>query len=100
MYIRKCLIIGETLTILRWMPYFGIMLMGAWLGLKVKDGELIVTAKCLDVVLLFLCIAVFYNIQLIANKNVNFAPWQIVTLSILEGIVHNLRKFCNAECFK
>lgn len=100
MYIRKCLIIGETLTILRWIPYFGIMLMGGMARLKGERWRAVVTAKCLDVVLLFLCIAVFYNIQLIANKNVNFAPWQIVTLSILEGIVHNLRKFCNAECFK
>lgn len=87
-------------TYFRWIPYFAMMLMGAWIGLKVKVGELNVKAKWIDVVMLFLCVIVFYGVQFLSKKNVNIAPYQIVTLPILAGIVYYLWKCCNAELFK
>ena len=87
-------------TLFRWIPYFGMMLMGAWIGLKVKTGALVVKTKWTDVTLLVLHFITFYGIQFLAKRYLVVAPWQILTLPCLAGIVYYLWKCCNAECFK
>lgn len=87
-------------TLFRWIPYFGMMLMGAWIGLKVKTGALIVKTKWTDVILLIFCCITFYGIQLLAKRYLVIAPWQILTLPFLAGTVYYLWRCCNAKCFK
>lgn len=87
-------------TLFRWIPYFGMMLLGAWLGLKVKMGEKNVKTNWRDVTLLFFCLGIFYGIQFAAKKIPAVAPWQIVTLPFLAAIVYYIWKCCNAEIFK
>lgn len=88
------------ITLFRWIPYFAFMLMGAWLGLKVKNGTVTVKTKWADLIGLLLCLIVFYGIQFLAKKNSLIAPWQIVTLPFLVGIVYYFWKCCNADFFK
>lgn len=88
------------LTCFRWIPYFGVMLMGAWLGLKVKTGEMKVVASWKDILFLFVCLCLFYSIQFMAKRNVAVAPWQIVTLPFLFGIVYFTWRCCYADVFK
>lgn len=83
-------------TIFRWIPYFGMMLMGAYVGLhrtEYKYNTWSDLAKCL------LCLVVFYGIQLASKKFAIVAPWQIVTVLFLAGIVFYFYKFCNAPMF-
>ena len=83
-------------TIFRWIPYFGMMLMGCWVGLKRKElkyNTLFDAGKCL------MCLVVFYSIQFAAKKWIVVAPWQIVTVPFLAGIVFYFYKFCNAPMF-
>lgn len=84
----------------RWIPYFAMMLVGAWMGMKVKEGTCKVKARLSDFVLMLLCLLAFYAIQFAAKKNVAIAPWQIVTLPFLVGIVYYFWRCCNAECFR
>ena len=86
-----------TLTIFRWIPYFAMMLMGAWLGLKTKSGEMKVKTTWKDPVLMMACLVVFYGIQFAAKKVSAVAPWQIVTIPFLAGIVYYFWRCCNAE---
>ena len=88
------------LTFYRWIPYFGFMLIGTWVGMKSKIPSNKVKCRWYDVVLLMLSVLVFYGIQFMAKKNVAFAPWQIVTLIPLAGIIYYFYKICNAECFE
>lgn len=88
------------LTYFRWFPYFGVMLMGAWLGLKTKTGEMKVVATKKDFLLMLVCFLVFYGIQFLAKKNAFIAPWQIVTVPFLYGIVYFFWRCCNASMFK
>lgn len=52
-----------------------------------------------DVLMLILCVAVFYSIQFAAKKSVVIAPLQIITVPFLGGIVFYFYKVCNAQCF-
>lgn len=87
-------------TLFRWIPYFTMMLMGAWIGFKVKTGALAIKTKWTDITLLMLCFVTFYGIQFWAKRNLAVAPWQILTLPCLTGIVYYLWRCCNAEYFK
>ncbi len=85
-----------TTSIFRWIPYFGMMLMGCWVGLNRKSlnyNTLWDAIKCL------MCLIVFYGIQIVAKKWVVVATWQIVTVPFLAGIVFYFYKFCNAPMF-
>lgn len=84
-------------TLFRWIPYFAMMLMGAWLGLKTKRGEMQVKTTWKDPVLMIACLVVFYGIQFMAKKVHAVAPWQIVTVPFLAGIVYYFWRCCNAE---
>ena len=84
-------------TLFRWIPFFGMMLMGAWLGLKTKKGELQVKTTLKDPVLMVACLLVFYGMQFAAKKVPVVAPWQIVTVPFLAGIVYYFWRCCNAE---
>ena len=84
-------------TLFRWIPFFGMMLMGAWLGLKTKKGELQVKTTLKDPVLMVACLLVFYGIQFAAKKVPVVAPWQIVTVPFFAGIVYYFWRCCNAE---
>lgn len=83
-------------SLFRWIPYFGMMLMGCWVGVnrkKLKYNTLGDAIKCLG------CLVVFYAIQFAAKKWMVVAPWQIVTVPFLAGIVFYFYKFCNAPMF-
>lgn len=84
-------------TLFRWIPYFGMMLMGAWLGLKVKKGEMQKKTTWKDLVMMITCLAVFYGIQFAAKKMQSVSPWQIITVPFLAGIVYYFWRCCNAE---
>lgn len=84
-------------TLFRWIPYFGVMLMGAYIGVK---KEMIRYSFKKDVLFLLLCILIFYGIQLAAKKYVQVAPWQILTVPFLFGIVYYFYKCCNAKSFQ
>lgn len=84
-------------TYFRWIPYFAMMLMGAWLGLKTKNGELEVKTSWKDPILMLACLAMFYGIQFVAKKVHAIAPWQIVTIPFLAGIVYYFWRCCNAD---
>lgn len=60
-------------TLFRWIPYFGMMLMGAWIGLKVKSGNTDVRTRWTDGLLLLGCIGVFYGVQLLSKRYVAMA---------------------------
>ena len=87
-------------TLFRWIPYFGMMLMGAWIGLKVKNGMMNIKTRWTDGLLLLGCIGVFYGIQLLSKQYAVIAPWQVVTLPFLAGIVYYIWKLCNAPCLR
>ena len=81
----------------RWIPYFGAMLLGAYIGIKRKslryDGWM-------DFIKLMVCILFFYSIQFAAKKYPPVAPWQIVTIAPLMGIVVYFYKWCNNGFFR
>lgn len=79
----------------RWIPYFGAMLLGAYIGMKRKELKY---RPWLDFVKLIACLAVFYGIQFGAKIYKPMALWQVVTLLPLMGITVYFYKCCNAEC--
>lgn len=87
-------------TSFRWIPYFGIMLMGAWVGFIRKKRKRAIIAKWTDFILMFVCIFLFYGIQLMAKKNSEIGALQIITFPFLAGIVYYFWKCCNMDCFK
>lgn len=81
----------------RWIPYFAAMLLGAVMGLKRKELKY---HAWWDFVKLMLCVAVFYSIQFAAKIYRPVAPWQVVTLLPLMGIIVYFYKWCNAGWMK
>ena len=78
----------------RWIPYFGAMLLGAYIGMKRKELKY---RSGSDFMKLMVCLAVFYGIQFGAKVYRPMAPWQIVTLLPLMGIVVYFYKCCHAQ---
>ena len=87
-------------TLFRWIPYFAMMLIGAWIGLKRKNGTLSVRAGVPDTILLLMCVGVFYGIQMLAKYNPSVGPWQIITLPFLAGIVYYMWKCSHSAIFR
>lgn len=81
-------------TLFRWIPYFAFMLFGSWMGLKRKE---LVFKPVGDFILMLICIIAFYGIQLASKKWPTIAPFQIITLMPLMGIVYFFYKWCHAE---
>lgn len=81
----------------RWIPYFGAMLLGAYTGIKRK---LLRYNGWMDLVKLITCLILFYGIQFAAKKYPLVAPWQIVTIAPLMGIVMYFYKWCNNGFFR
>lgn len=81
-------------TLFRWIPYFGVMLLGAYVGIKREKMKFCLIADFLKLVF---CIVAFYGIQLMAKKMPETAPLQIVTVPFLFGIILYMYKCCNAE---
>ena len=86
-----------TLTLYRWIPYFAMMLSGAYIGINKEQIKFNIK---LDTVKLFVCLLLFYGIQLAAKKVTSIAPLQIITLLPLFGIVIYLYKICNSYLFE
>lgn len=78
----------------RWIPYFGAMLIGAHVGMKRKELNY---RTRLDFIKLVMCIIVFYGIQFGAKMYRPIAPWQVVTLLPLMGILYYFYKCCHAR---
>lgn len=84
-------------TLFRWIPYFSFMLLGAWMGMKRNE----IKFKSLrDFMFMVICLVLFYVIQLTAKKYPVVAPFQIVTLLPLMGLVYYFYKWCHAEFFR
>lgn len=81
-------------TLYRWIPYFGAMLIGAVVGMRRKELKY---NGYLDLIKLLGCIIVFYGIQFAAKVYPPVAPWQVVTLLPLMGIVVYVYKCCNCS---
>ena len=81
-------------TAYRWIPYFGAMLLGAYVGMKRKELKY---NGGLDSFKLFVCLALFYSMQFVAKIHRPIAPWQVVTLLPLMGIVYYFYKCCNVS---
>lgn len=81
-------------TLYRWIPYTAFMLMGAWIGLT-KDK--IKVHKVWDVTCMIFCLGIFYGIQFLAKKFPAVAPYQIITLLPLFGLVYYIYKICNFD---
>lgn len=75
---------GHT-TLFRWIPYFGFMLLGAATGLRHEAGR--AYRAWPNFLAMLACTVLFYGIQLIAAHNLRLAPWQIVSLIPLAGVV-------------
>ncbi len=86
-------------TLFRWIPYFGFMLMGAWMGMKSKQPDHRVGCRWYDVAGLVLSLTLFYGMQFAAKKYSAVAPYQIATLLPLAGIVVCFYRVCNANVF-
>ena len=78
-------------TLYRWIPYFGFMLLGAWMGLR---RERIKSKPFFDAVIFVLSLALFYGIQFAAKMDGKIAPFQIVTLIPLMGVIYYFYKLC------
>ena len=78
----------------RWIPYFGAMLIGAYVGMKRKELNY---RPWLDFIKLVICLTVFYGIQFGAKMYRPIAPWQVVTLLPLMGILYYFYKCCHAR---
>lgn len=87
-------------TLYRWIPYFGFMLLGAMIGMKSKSGTTKYSYKWYDGVLFIISLFLFYGIQFAAKKNLSIAPYQIVTLLPLAGVIYFFYKICNAQIFE
>lgn len=83
-------------TSFRWIPYFGMMLLGSWVGLRRTSLKYNVRT---DFILFSLCLIVFYAIQFAAKKWTLISPCQIITIPFLAGIVFYFYKVCNAPVF-
>lgn len=53
-------------TLFRWIPYFGFMLLGAWMGIK---REFLKFRPKIDFLNMIICLILFYGIQLIAKSS-------------------------------
>ena len=84
-------------TVFRWIPYFGIMLLGAYVG--VNRNKFIYSTKRDSCKFVF-CLLLFYGIQLLGKTYRELAPLQIVTVFFLAGIVFYFYKICNATFFR
>lgn len=84
-----------TTTYYRWIPYFCAMLLGAHIG---KERHKLNYQPLIDFVKLAICVIIFYGIQFGAKVYSPFAPWQILSLLPLMGIVVYTYKCCSAQC--
>lgn len=83
-------------TYYRWIPYFGAMLLGAYVGMKRKDLKY---RPRLDFIKFLACLAVFYGILFCAKIYRTTAPWQVVSLLPLMGIIVYFYKCCHTKWF-
>lgn len=81
-------------TLYRWVPYFAAMLIGVMVG---RRREILKYHPWWDLVKLMVCITVFYGIQFGAKIYRPIAPWQVVTLFPLMGIIIYFYKCCHAR---
>ena len=84
----------------RWVPYFGFVLMGAWMAQRNKKSTANLKSSLLDVVFLLFCLTIFYGLQLVAKGLSLVAPFQILTLPFLFGIVFFLYRLCGCSLIK
>lgn len=87
-------------TLYRWIPYFGFMLMGAFVGLKTKISTVKKKCRWYDLMLFVVSLGTFYGIQFVAKKHIEVAPFQIITLFPLAGVIYYFYKLCNASWFE
>lgn len=84
----------------RWLPYFAFMLMGAYLGWKKKMGHDTYNKSVTFSfsLMIFSCI-LFYGIQVAAKISSVAAPWQIISIFPLLGIIYGFYRWCEAPLF-
>ena len=84
-------------TLYRWIPYFAAMLLGAMIGMK---RNMMKYNGWSDFARLFVCAILFYGIQFAAKVYRPIAPWQVITLLPLMGIIVYFYKWCNCSWMK
>ncbi len=84
-------------TLFRWIPYFGFMLLGAYIG---QNKYKLSFEFKRDFFKMSGSLFIFYLIQFLAKKYSFVAPWQIVTIPFLGLIVFYLFKLFNAPCMQ
>jgi len=82
-------------TLFRWIPYFGLMLMGAAIGKRQLDRTNEKRNLRLAPILLIISGLLFYGIQLLAKTHQSVAPLQIASLPFLYTTVYFIWKCCN-----
>ncbi len=85
------------LTFYRWIPYFAAMLLGAYTGIKRKELKY---NGWKDLMMLMLCLILFYSIQVVAKFYRPIAPLQVVSLLPLMAIPVYFYKCCNCNWMK
>lgn len=78
----------------RWIPYFGAMLLGAYIGMRRNE---LIYRPLIDFLKLLICLFFFYSIQFCAKAYRPIAPLQVVTLLPLMGIIVYFYKCCHAK---
>lgn len=86
-------------TLFRWIPYFAFMLMGAYMGLRCKNGMVKKEKQWRNFCIVILCLVLFYGIQFISKKYTFIAPVQIFTLLPLLGVVVHFYKWSKSDYF-
>lgn len=81
-------------TLYRWIPYFSFMLLGSYIGMKRQEMKF---KPITDFLKMSLCLSIFYGIQIISKVQPVYAPYQIITILPLMGIVFYFYKWCNAK---
>ena len=84
-------------TLFRWIPYFGLMLMGAAIGKKQLSNTKKKNYLKFTPVLLIISIFLFYGIQLLAKVHQSIAPMQIISLPFLYTTVYFIWMCCNSS---
>lgn len=84
-------------TLYRWVPYFSFMLLGAWVGKSRADVHACDPRRpWADFTAMLICLIAFYGIQLAAKLYPPCAPWQIVSLLPLAGVILFLYRWASA----
>lgn len=86
-------------TYYKWVHFFIFMLYGSIMGLKAKQGEVIIKNGWYEVLKVAVCVLIFY-LCCAFKYSENFNYLQTLSLFPLLGVVHYMYRMCNAKGIK